>query len=332
MKKTLAVLGASALGAAAVVATPTAAQAAPVTDACTGVDDHVVTNGTLADNWYMDCVPQYGLGKVEFDLTADEPIPADFLPLQDPGVTSVATVGDAAETYFGAPASGPAGFLGLGGGSSSTYEQDGRMVFPITAVQKVAVNDLPAGCDAANVAYANAYRVDYGAAGVTFSQVHGSRQWNWTVEYSPASMFLGLNFAPSDPANPDPATTDGNFDITAAQCASNGTSTLLAQNDSAPEWQMVTGMMATQGFDGSLSPFPTQLFPGTGGYQAIGPFNAVITADTPTPTPAPAAGPPAKVLPTMGPVPTPLPWAGALLLIGGVVMTLFARRKRPTLG
>ena len=324
MKKTLAVVGASVLGVAGVVASPMPAQAAPVTDACSTSSDHGVTNGTLADNWYMDCVPQYGLGKVDFNLTADEPLPADLLPLEASGVTSSATTGAAASTYFGATGS-PAGFTELRRPSfppgQPITENAGYMVFPIQSVQSALLTDLPAGC---TDLYSHAYRVDYGAAAVTFSQTVGTQVWTWTVNHTPVPVYLGVNFLQPDPGNPDPSVAAGAFDPAAALCASNGAETLSAVPASA-NWSRFASLYGAQA---SLSPIPLPLGPFSNeAARTLGAFNAVITA-TP-PVQAPAAAPEAELAAT-GAVPSGVPLAGGLLLAVGVALTVLGRTRRST--
>lgn len=82
MRKTTALLSASTLGVVAVAAGVAApASADIITDPrCETFGDHL--SGDVTDveaDWYMTCVPQYGLGKAEFTLDApDSGFPEDF--------------------------------------------------------------------------------------------------------------------------------------------------------------------------------------------------------------------------------------------------------------
>ena len=127
MKKSVALASASVLGVGAVALGGTSAQAAPVVDACTTANDHTISYPDIGDNWYMDCIPQYGLGKVEFTIGSDVDLPPEFLPISDPSVASVASnTGPAASTYFGDTAP-PAGFRYLDDTSGGAGESDSRI-------------------------------------------------------------------------------------------------------------------------------------------------------------------------------------------------------------
>ena len=81
MKKSLAFVGASALGLVAATAAASPAMAiGDTTEPCTDMDAQVAATGNLTANWYQDCVPQYGLGKAEFTIVADENDPSVAVP------------------------------------------------------------------------------------------------------------------------------------------------------------------------------------------------------------------------------------------------------------
>ena len=82
MKKTLAAFGASllGLGAAAVPAATAVADPAPPLEPCTDIVDQLDSIDDFNDQWIGDCIPQYGLGKAEFTIVADEDNPTAQLP------------------------------------------------------------------------------------------------------------------------------------------------------------------------------------------------------------------------------------------------------------
>ncbi|TPX00861.1 hypothetical protein FJ656_30585, partial [Schumannella luteola] len=81
MRKTTALLSAGTIGVVAVGAGAAAPAAAVVDTPCETFADHE-SIGDPSDNWYMECIPQYGLGKVEFTLDApDSGFPDGFDPL-----------------------------------------------------------------------------------------------------------------------------------------------------------------------------------------------------------------------------------------------------------
>lgn len=81
MKKTIAALGASVLGLGTVAVVGSPAAAAPPTEACTDMLDQVESTFTIeSEDWFQDCVPQYGLGKVEFTIVPDESNPTEEFP------------------------------------------------------------------------------------------------------------------------------------------------------------------------------------------------------------------------------------------------------------
>lgn len=80
MKKTLAALGASVLGLGVVAVPATTAAAAPPIEPCENVLDQLESVGDFNEVWLGDCVPQYGLGKAEFTIVADEDNPTAQLP------------------------------------------------------------------------------------------------------------------------------------------------------------------------------------------------------------------------------------------------------------
>ncbi len=82
MRKTTALLSASTLGVVAVAAGAVAPASADIITEpkCETFEDHLSDDLMAVDtDWYMECVPQYGLGKAEFTLEApDSGLPDDF--------------------------------------------------------------------------------------------------------------------------------------------------------------------------------------------------------------------------------------------------------------
>lgn len=230
-------VGMAAMGAAGV------AHAAPVTDACTSASQHDYTAGTIGDNWFMDCIPQYGMGKAEFTISSADPLPPEFLPLDDPGVTSVYSGdADAAAAYFGVSGA-PNGFVSLNmDGDVYTYE--GLPIFPITGVTPIDYSELPAGCLVDSHTYDYAYRVDYSPITVTFTQSIDGVEWSVDVTFAADSVFLGFNFN-----GPDNVT----FDFDRPQCIANSSSTLLAFN-ADPLGEILLGSWAPWSPDGTMPP------------------------------------------------------------------------------
>lgn len=84
MRKTTALLSASTLGIVAVAAGAAAPASADIITGprCETFDDHLALGSAdPSADWYMECVPQYGIGKAEFTLEApDSGFPEGFDP------------------------------------------------------------------------------------------------------------------------------------------------------------------------------------------------------------------------------------------------------------
>lgn len=251
MKKTIAAGGAAFLGLSTVGLGALPAQAAdePVTEACTDINQHDLAPDNVGSNWYMDCIPQYALGKVDFTITSATPFPDDFLPLNDPAVTSTATSGDAGATYIGATEP-PAGFdyLDFQGSDETSQHYEGTMIFPITSVGPIATDALPDACQVEGSSYTGAYVVNFAPTSVTFTQVVDGVEWRYDVVTEPQPLYLGLSIL-----------ADGSFDFDGSMCASaNGTTTLAVDGPSSTDnqWSDVAERATSFEFDGeSLMPF-----------------------------------------------------------------------------
>lgn len=246
MKKTIAAGSASLLGLTAVALGASSAQAAddPVVTPCVDHNDHNVTTGGVSSNWYMDCIPQYAFGQVEFDITSATPFPAAFVPLGYPAVTSTATVGTVGLDYFGLTAP-PAGF-GLveeGAVTPNSRSYGGTMIFPIASVGHVDIADLPDGCSTGT--YTDAYVVNYTPATVTFTQTIDGEDWVYQVSAAPAPLYLGLSILDT-----------GVFDPTGSMCASgNGVTTFALDNVANVEWENVAQRATSFGDGETLMPY-----------------------------------------------------------------------------
>lgn len=239
------------LGLATIGAGP--AVAADVTDPCDTAYDHLPGGSTVADNWYMPCVPQFGLGKVEFNVDSDVDFPTGFASLDDPSVTSAsANTGPNATTYMGSTST-IAGFTALTETDAQPRQRsyEGLMMFAISSVSKIEVSDLPAACGSGP--YQTAFQVNYLPATVTFTQTVDGVEWTVVVTYTPSPLFLGLNFDDGDPIN---------FDGDQVQCASSTTGTTVALPDDSFAHLLVLGVHASfielsNSIVGTISPFPT---------------------------------------------------------------------------
>lgn len=196
MKKSMAVASASALGVGMVAfgAVPGAA-ADDVTTPCTSVDDHDPSENEFFDNWLMDCVPQFGMGKAEFTVTSDYSLPDDFLPLDDPGVT-VTYSGDAtaAADYFGVSGQ-PAGWWNLTLDSppgSDPLHYLANPIVPVSGVGAAELGDLPASCETDSNSYTHIYRADYEETSWVFEQTAGGFDWSVTVTLPATTVFLAF--------------------------------------------------------------------------------------------------------------------------------------------
>lgn len=247
MKKSMALAGASAVGVGIVAfgAAP-GAVAAVVTDPCDTVGDHNVTTGTLYENWFMDCVPQFGAGKAEFTVTSAHTLPGDFLPLDDPGVTTTYSgSAAAAANYFGASGM-PAGWLGLSslGGDPLAYQ--GNPIVPISGVGAALPTDLPAACQTDTNSYTHIYRVDYAATSWVSTQTAGGFDWSVTVSLPATTVFLALSL--------DPLSNNAPF-LGSAMCLTNGTNTVFGMVGDMPASAIVEAWPFWDDFsDTAISP------------------------------------------------------------------------------
>jgi hypothetical protein len=229
VKKTAALAGASAMGlVAAVAGTAGPAMAADVvTTPCATLADQVDITGTAHDNWYGDCIPQFGIGKAEFTIDSDVPYPADFLDLDDPNVaTSTNLDGAVLQTYFDTPEPITTSLLELTLNSETASSQNytGLWVAPITEVGAVDPADLPddvaAACEVETYTYTKFYYANFGESTTTFSQSIGGEDWSYTVGGTSPTLYVLLPLDDEGIVLPDQPI-----------CISNGQFTVLSTPD-----------------------------------------------------------------------------------------------------
>lgn len=215
MRKALALAGAAAIGvgASTIAAAPAAAE--PVTEPCEGFIDHLTITGEVNDNWYMDCVPQYGLGKAEFTIHAGEepadgdPPPADefpdgFTPLSDPSVTATTSLdpGLAAYELFDSPERRGA-FPVLMQTADTPTSQDylGLVYAPITGVASGSEENItaemvalcePELTDAVVDGELVAFVASFGPTDTTFTQTVDGEEWAYTISTPPPPVAFFL--------------------------------------------------------------------------------------------------------------------------------------------
>ncbi len=204
MRPSVALASASAVGlvaAAGGAAAPAFADDV-VTTPCANISDQASIAFAPHDNWYMDCIPQYGLGKAEFTIESDVPYPDEFLHLDDPGVETSTNLDSAALTaYFGALPVPNSSVLGtaLLDETDSSQRYAGAWIAPITSVGAVDQSTVPtdhpeiaAACHLDEVTYVSAYRASYGPSTTTFHQVIGGQDWDYTIGGTSPDLYIFL--------------------------------------------------------------------------------------------------------------------------------------------
>ena len=208
MKKTVAAGSAVALGVigAAMPLMAVPAQAASAST-CNSFGDQAWSDSV--DNWFQSCIPQYGLGKVEFTISSDTDFPADFKDLTDPSVT-VTTTADVANinAYYGETLTSPfSGLIRSDDGSDPKLQQyqstgvaplslEGNQggVFRVSSATAVSPANLPVACGP--YSYANAYAVTFEPLDVTFSQTVNGEPWVYHIVISPETLYIAGTVGP----------------------------------------------------------------------------------------------------------------------------------------
>ena len=242
MKKTIAVGSASLLGLAGVGAGVAPAQAAD--PECTDVYDHNL--GTTSTDWYMDCLPLYGIGEVGFTITSAEPFPEDFVPLDDQAVVATSTTGAAGQAYVnhtGDIEGLPNLFLDSSTATSQTYRGD--LILNIASRQAISPVDLPDGC---TLSYTSAYKITYLPTTVTFTQQVNGVEWRYDVVAAPGPLYLGFNIVGDD-------VIGKTFDSAAPMCLSSDSWTWDAASSADFEWIESSVNATGEGNRASLTPY-----------------------------------------------------------------------------
>lgn len=199
-----------------------AATALPCTSL--GEADYTADN----ENWFQTCVPQFGLGKVEFTISSDVDFPAEFKDLTDPAVAVTTTTDLTAASAYFAPV-GPtvmSGFLTspflslervddgtnpkLQRYSASSFLAFQLAVFKIASVAQITPAELPAKCAEIGSPYPNAYQVTFEPLDATFTQTLNGEDWSFRILMAPQAQFIGGTV------------TSGSFDSTQPLCAVQG--------------------------------------------------------------------------------------------------------------
>jgi len=206
MKRTVAAGSAVALGVigAAMPLMAVPAQASSATT-CDFSSDFSFTD--LVDNWYGTCVPQYGVGKVEFTISSETDFPAEFKDLTDPSVT-VTTTADLADmtTYFAVDPAYTAPLVGLtriDDGTdpklqryqASDFFQDQAALLKVASTAEVSPSDLPAACG--QLTYDRAFTVTFEPLDVTFTQTVNGEPWTYHIVISPDTLYIGGTLQPA---------------------------------------------------------------------------------------------------------------------------------------
>jgi LPXTG-motif cell wall-anchored protein len=328
MKKTLAAVSASILGLAGSLGA-SAAPASAALPSCGDATLHVVNPTVVAgDDWYMTCIPQYGLGKVEFTInpTSGNTFPAGYSLVDGHQTITSTPTAAALETYFGPfydvensgtpPFSGALLDLFEDPGSTPTSQSYGNtntvlQAYPIVSVAKVT-SGFPAACtsDTPTPSYQGEFVITYGPVTTTFTETVADTIQKVTVTSTPAPMYLGLNY--------DTAVggVDG-FDTLKPLCASSGGLTSYAASAAANSisWNLVAAGAATND-PGYL----TTLDPATG-FDLVNGVPPVSNDGAFTVTSDP-------VLPETGVNAVPAGILGGSLLLAGIGAFVFGRRRR----
>lgn len=281
VKKTLAAVGASILGLGSVGVAAAPAQAADL-EPCTSASQHDVTGNTTASPWYSDCVPQFGLGKVEFSIDSDVDFPDGFADLTDPSVEVESALDSEAATEYSDGNVVTNGFAALErtqGGTARSQTYSGQIAFAVAGVGPAPESEWPAGCFPDDTTtYGAMWKVSYVPTTVTFSQVVDGEEWVYSITSAPPPLYLGL------------PVTEGSSDAT---CASSGDYLLQGPGNTIADQEVYLLHAAYIAGSSILSPFP--VFDENVEEASVGQLGAFRRV-LPTPPVTPPA--PAPVIPT----------------------------------
>lgn len=209
MKKAVATGSAVAIGvmgaAMPLVAVPAQAASAPTCDTFSDL-----SWSDSMENWFQSCVPQYGLGKVEFTISSETDFPADFKDLTDASVT-VTTTADVADInlYYDDSLTSPFSALSrIDDGTDPKLQRyqaseiapfslgdNQGAVFRVSSVAAISPSSLPADCG--QFTYGQAYSVTFEPLDVTFTQTVNGEPWVYHIVISPDTLFIGGTLQPA---------------------------------------------------------------------------------------------------------------------------------------
>jgi len=293
---------------------PANAAGGPTEGACSDIQDQISSTGQITDNWFQDCVPQYGIGKAEFTIVPDEDNPSEEFPegfvdlsdVDNPAITVTSSYDMAAiGAYFSgieAPQSVAPIFPATTLEGTSTSRTYGASIFAPIATIGLAT-DVPASvtaeCSLDTVSYTGGWVATYKPIDATFSQTIDGEAWNYTITGTPKPSYF---FVGED---------------TDVYCITDGEYTLTSE---------ISGPSVQTLFGGVFTYIPEQVFEdGPAGLQSLGVFSRDGLVPPPAPAPAPqlaATGTDAASLAPVGLL------AAGVLAVGGALVTLGARRKR----
>jgi len=294
MKKTVAAGSAVAMGVigAAMPLMAVPAQAASA-QPCDVYSDMAWSDSV--DNWFQSCIPQYGLGKVEFTISSDTDFPADFKDLTDPSVTVTSTA-DVADinAYYGETVTSPLLVLSrIDDGTDPKLQRYTALngVFRVSSATAVSRLNLPEACGP--FVYGDAFAVTFEPLDVTFTQTVNGAPWVYRIVMSPETLYIGGTMEP------------GGWNGGAPLCMAQGTFMTGGVTASDEGWTAASSD-STQ----TLTMYPSL----TGDYFVGNYPRAVPTPDSPA---LPATG--LELVAPMG-------VAGGLLLAGLSVLAIRRRR------
>ena len=238
MKKSIAGLGAVVVGFAGVIVSATPAQAA--TPQCATEDGtRILTADPAAGDFFMECVPQYGVAKDELVLESESEFPEDF-NLSDDEFTSVASndYDTAAAAYMERTVRG--GFSDLFNSQVSedlkSFSVDAEGAYKVASTKKLSNYKIPASCSEGNATYDAAYQYTFAPFSKTFLTTSAANllldglPGKFVVNVKPEPVTVYLNFA-------------GNlYDETAPQCAVTGTYTEFGATSDESQWNFAIDM------------------------------------------------------------------------------------------
>jgi LPXTG-motif cell wall-anchored protein len=178
-------------------------------DACTnlaslltGVDD-LTTVMDFSQEFVMPCVPQYGLGKIEFTISSATDLPEGFA-LEDAVATAVTEDFDIHDVvaYSGVDVGddlsvqSPSAFQSMyrvddgSDPASATYQA--LLILPLESVDVVDLASLPAECTGT---YTHAYRVEAQSRTTTFTGQSGLTAWSVPITVTPTPIQFAINMS-----------------------------------------------------------------------------------------------------------------------------------------